>query len=101
MDIKTSEMVNLLKNLVSPEDCTDELTIYFRLNVPGTDIFVDVATVNLPVVTDNGEARYDKLPTRCEWALSQLDVAGYYVEYASDVVAQGPDLYTVFINRRV
>lgn len=100
MDIKTSEMVNMLKNLVDPEDCTVELNICFRLNVPGTDIFVDVAVIRVPVVMDNGEAHFDALPRRCEWALSQLDVAGYYVEGADDIIAHGPDLFTVFISRR-
>lgn len=100
MDVKTSEMVNLLKNLTTPEECVGELSICFRLNVPGTDMFVDVAVIRVPVVEDNGEARFDTLSCRCEWALSQLDAAGYYVEDTSDVITHGPDLFTVFINRR-
>lgn len=101
MDIKTSEIVSLLKNLTAPEKCVGELTIALRLNVPGTDIYVDAAVINVPVIEDNGEARFDALPHRCEWALAQLDAAGYYIEDASDIVTQGPDLCTVFINRRV
>lgn len=100
MDIKTSEIVSLLKNVTAPEKCVGELTIALRLPVPGTDIFVNAAVISVPVVTDNGEARFDALPLRCEWALAQLDAAGYYVEDATDVVMTGPDLVTVFINRR-
>lgn len=101
MDIKTSEMVSLLKNLTAPEKCVGELTIALRLNIPGTDIFVNAAVISVPVVTENGEVRFDSLPRRCEWALSQLDAAGYYVEDATDVIMTGADLATVFINRHV
>ena len=101
MNAKVSDIVSLLKNITNPDDCTVELSIALRLNVPGTDMFIDVAVITLPVVDENGETRFGALPRRCDWALTQLDMAGYYVDDPSDVVSQGPDLFTVFINRHV
>ena len=101
MFAKASDIVSLLKNIVDPEDCTVELSIALRLNVPGTDMFTDVAVITLPVVTENGEARFGALPRLCDWALTQLDMADYYVDNPTDVISQGPDLFTVFIQRYV
>lgn len=101
MNAKVSDIVSLLKNITDPENCTIELSVALRLNVPGTDMFVDVAVITLPVVTENGETRFGALPRRCDWALTQLDMAGYYIDDPTDVIAQGPDLYTVFINRHI
>ena len=100
MHVKIREIAQLIKNTTDPRDCPSDLTIIFRYNIPGTDIFVDAGTVNFPVKTDpEGYAEFADWSNRCDWIVSQLDTAGYYVEDTTDVLMSGRDFYLVFISR--
>lgn len=100
MHVGIREIAQLVKGMTDPRDCVSELTIVFRYNIPGTDIFVDVSSVNYPVKTDpEGCVEFADWSRRCAWVVDQLDTAGYYVEDTTDVLKSGPDLCLVFISR--
>lgn len=100
MKVGIREIAQLIKGTTDPRDCPGELTIVFRYNVPGTDMFVDVNSVNYPVKTDaEGYTEFADWSRRCDWAVDQLDTAGYYVSDVTDVLMSGRDFYLVFISR--
>ena len=100
MHVGIRDITQLIKHTTDPRDCPGELTIIFRYNIPGTYMFVDVSTVNYPVKTDDdGCKEFGELPRRCNWAIDQLDTAGYYVADTTDVLMSCRDFYLVFIMR--
>lgn len=100
MNISVCEIAQLIKNTTDPRDCPNDLTIVFRYNIPGTDIFVDAGSVGYPTKTnDAGDVEFADSSRLGDWAIDQLTTAGYYVADVTDVVMTDRDFYIVFIMR--
>lgn len=100
MNISVREIAQLIKNTTDPRDCPNELTVVFRYNVPGTDIFVDAGSAIYPTKTnDEGDVEFADCSRLGDWMIEQLSTAGYYVEDVNDVLMTGRDFFIVFIMR--
>ena len=100
MNITVREIAQLIKQTTDPRDCPNDLTIVFRYNIPGTDIFVDAGSVGYPTETDDmGDVAFSDCSNLSRWTIDQLSTAGYYVDSVTDVLMTGRDFYFVFIMR--